>query len=83
MAIKDKKSLAAKNVVNEIPNAPESAPEPISEAIPEISVNPFQFRLVVRNRFNRYRKGHIIYSAQEIAAVIDSGNLANCNKIKI
>lgn len=82
MAIKDKKSLGNKDL-NEISTI--DSIESVTEvaAIPAQISSPFQFRLVVRNPFGNYRRGHIVYGAAEIAAVIDGGNLSNCNKIKI
>ena len=82
MAIKDRKSLGNKDL-NEISTI--DSIEPVAEPAP-ISMpasSPFQFRLVVRNPFGNYRRGHVIYGSAEIAAVIDAGNLSNCNKIKL
>jgi len=43
----------------------------------------FPFRLIVKNAFNDYRRGHVIYSATEIQDVIDGNLLRHCNKIKV
>ncbi len=51
----------------------------ISEIDPKKALS--NFRLVVKNPFGKYRKiGQTILNADEVQAVIDSGNLRNCCK---
>lgn len=43
----------------------------------------FNFRLVVKNPFKKYKKGQLINSQSAIQEVVDSGNLPNCCKTLI
>lgn len=55
-------------------------PEIVEQKIEPTPV--FNFVLLVKNPFNHFTKGRFILDAQEIDAVIKSGNAANCLKIQ-
>jgi hypothetical protein len=48
---------------------------------PEIIEKKFNFRFVVKFAFDQYQKGQIIFSDDDIQAVIDKGQVRSCCKV--
>lgn len=59
----------------------QSAVDMSAAAEPAQIVPHFDFMLVVKNPFGEYFYGQLISEDAAIEAVIESGNLRNCNRI--